>query len=172
MEKDFLSNIGMGGLDKGLLIFIIAILVLILLIWCIVTTSMLCKLKKRYERFSRGRDAKSLEKEIGAMFEENRVIREQTDKNKKDIRVIYKTLEKAIQKTGLVKYDAYGQMGGKMSFTLALLDENNDGLVMNSIHGTDGCYVYTKEIKGGKCSITLGAEEEEALNQAMDITSI
>ena len=76
-------------------------------------------------------------------------------------------MESAYQKMGLVKYDAFHQMGGQLSFSLALLDENNNGFIINSVHSTDGCYSYTKEIKNGICSISLGTEEAEALAMAM-----
>ena len=124
-------------------------------------------LKKRYLRFSDGRDAKSLETEIGKIFEENNIIREQTDKNKKDIRAIYKQLEGTFQKIGLNRYDAFGQMGGQLSFALALLDENDNGFIINSIHGTEGCYTYSKEVKAGSCDIALGDEEQKALSMAI-----
>ena len=59
-------------------------------------------------------------------------------------------------------------MGGKLSFTLSLLNEKDNGFIMNSIHGSDGCYTYIKEIKGGQCNVDLGKEEEEALMQAIN----
>ncbi len=68
---------------------------------------------------------------------------------------------------GLIKYDAFHQMGGQLSFSLALLDEYNNGFIINSVHSTDGCYSYTKEIKNGESLITLGKEEAEALAIAM-----
>ena len=68
---------------------------------------------------------------------------------------------------GLVKYDAFRQMGGQLSFSLALLDENHNGFIINSVHSTEGCYSYTKEIKNGECKISLGQEEAEALAIAM-----
>ena len=54
-----------------------------------------------------------------------------------------------------------------MSFCLALLDKKNNGFIINSVHSSDGCYTYTKEIRGGKCNIALGEEEEQALNVAI-----
>ena len=59
-------------------------------------------------------------------------------------------------------------MGGKLSFSLALLDENNNGFVLNSVHSADGCYSYTKEITNGECAISLGEEEKQALEMAME----
>ena len=58
-------------------------------------------------------------------------------------------------------------MGGQLSFSLALLDENNNGFLINSVHSTEGCYSYTKEIKQGECSISLSEEEVKALELAM-----
>ena len=78
-----------------------------------------------------------------------------------------KFVESAYQKMGLVKYDAFNQMGGQLSFSLVLLDENNNGFIINSVHSSEGCYSYTKEIKLGQCAIDLGAEEAEALSIAM-----
>ncbi len=167
MESKFLNNLGLKSLDLGLVLFIALIILFIAIVCIIVLIKELCKLKKRYNKFCAGRNAKSLEEEIGSMFEENNKIREQTEKNKKDIRVIYHVLESTYQKAGLVRYDAFSQMGGKLSFSLALLNEKDNGFIINSVHGTDGCYTYSKEIKGGYCDIALGAEEQEALSKAM-----
>ncbi len=82
---------------------------------------------------------------------------------------MYKKFENAFQKVGIVKYDAYNQMGGQLSFSLALLDENDNGFVLNSVHSTEGCYSYTKEVKNGMCEISLGDEEKMALDIAMDM---
>ena len=56
-----------------------------------------------------------------------------------------------------------------LSFSLALLDENNNGFILNSVHSTEGCYTYTKEVKNGECKIELGNEERVALEQAMGV---
>ena len=59
-------------------------------------------------------------------------------------------------------------MGGQLSYSIALLDESNNGFLLNSVHSTDGCYSYSKEIRGGKCKLELGEEEQMALNEAMN----
>lgn len=166
-NNSLLSKMGLGNLDIGYIILVILILfivVIILLIMQIITTN---RLKKRLNKFVLGSDGESLEQDIVALYEDNKLLKISVDKNKKDIRSLYKNFEKAYQKMGLVKYDAFNQMGGQLSFSLALLNENNDGFIMNSVHSTDGCYSYTKEIKGGESSISLGKEEIEALEIAM-----
>ena len=165
--SEFLNTIGLGNIDIGYFIVGMAALTVILLILTICLIVKTQKLKRRLDKFVLGKDGLSLEQDIIALFEDNKFLKINTDKNKKEIRTLYKRMESAYQKMGLVKYDAFKQMGGQLSFSLALLNENNDGFIINSVHSTDGCYSYTKEIIAGECSITLGKEEEEALAIAM-----
>lgn len=169
MSSDFLNSIGLGGVDIGYIILGIAIICLIFIIVTIVQIVKINKLKKKYEKFMQGKDAKSLEKDIIGLYEDNKFLKTTVDKNKHDIRRLYKNMESTFQKIGIVKYDAFQKMGGNLSFSLALLNENNDGFILNSVHSSEGCYSYTKEIKAGECSISLGEEEQKALNMAMGI---
>lgn len=161
-----LSEIGLWALESGYAVIavgILAAILLIVLILLIVQIAKTNKLKKRLNKFMTGNDGKSLEKDIAELFEDNKLLKSSAEKNKKDIRILYKKAEIAYQKMGLVKYDAFNQMGGQLSFCLALLDENDNGFILNSVHSTEGCYSYTKEIKNGECKISLGQEEAEAL---------
>lgn len=145
----------------------LATAILLLLILLIVQIKKTDNVKKRLDKFVIGKDGKSLEKDIIGLYEDNKFLKHSVDRNKKDIRTLYKNMESAFQKVGIVKYDAFRQMGGQLSFSLALLDENNNGFVLNSVHSTEGCYTYTKEIKNGECEISLGEEEKKALAMAM-----
>lgn len=167
MSSAFFESIGLGFIDIGYIILGMTVAILILFILLIVQISKASKLKKKYEKFMTGRDAKSLEKEISGLFEDINLMKVTVDKNKKDIRKLFHNMEYTYQKCGIVKYDAFQQMGGKLSFSLALLNERNDGFILNSVHSSDGCYSYTKEIVGGECKISLGEEEENALKLAM-----
>ena len=66
-----------------------------------------------------------------------------------------------------MKYDAFPDVGGRMSFALAMLDQDNTGFVLNAIHSKEGCYTYIKEIVKGESYIVLGEEEKEAMRQAV-----
>lgn len=167
MNSEFLSQIGLDSLDLGIVLLALAVILLIVFILLIIQICKCSKLKRRLDRFLVGEDGKSLEQEIVGLVEDNKYIKKTTESNRKDIRILYRNMESAYQKMGLVKYDAFNQMGGQLSFSLALLDENNNGFIINSVHSTEGCYSYTKEIKNGNCSISLGKEEEEALSIAM-----
>ena len=124
-------------------------------------------IKKKYDKFMLGKNAESLENEITDLFEDNKFIKNSIEKNKKDIHALYRKFESSLQKVGIIKYDAFDQIGGKLSFCMALLDENNNGFILNSVYGAEGCYTYTKEIKNGNCETSLGQEEEKALSIAM-----
>ena len=129
----FLNQIGLGGFDLGYLLIgmtVTILLLLIFLILLIVQIRKTSKLKKRLDKFLTGKDGTSLEQDIAGLYEDNKFLKANTEKNKKDIRTLYKNMESAYQKMGLVKYDAFNQMGGQLSFSLALLDENNNGLLL------------------------------------------
>lgn len=167
MNNSFFTGMGLGNVDIGIIITVLAVLVIILLVMNVLNICSIRKLTKKYNKFMQGKNAKSLENEIVGLFEDNKFMKTAIDRNKKDIRILYKNMEKTFQKVGIIKYDAFNQMGGKLSFCLALLDENNNGFILNSVHSTEGCYSYTKQIVEGKSKIDLGKEEEEALKMAI-----
>ena len=164
MYESILNNL---GIDLGIVLIVLIILMIIfiiLIIWLIIKNN---RLSNKLNSFMSGRDGASLEKNIYALYEDNKMLKEHMMKHRKDINNLYKKHESSFQKMGLVKYDAFHQMGGQLSFSLAILDENNNGFIINSVHSTDGCYSYTKRITEGKCKLALGKEEEEALSRAI-----
>ena len=88
-------------------------------------------------------------------------------KNRLDIKEIFHMIQSNYQKVGIVKYDAFNEMGGKLSFALTLLDGNNSGWIINAMHSREGCYTYIKEIVRGQSYIELADEEAESLEQAI-----
>lgn len=169
MNYNLLGELGFGNFDLTYLFIGMFALIIILFIIMITQIVRLSKLTKRYKKFMGGKNAKSLEKDIVGLYEDNKFLKTSMEKNKKDIQMLYRKFGGAFQKVGIVKYDAFKQMGGQLSFSLALLDENDNGFILNSVHSTEGCYSYTKEIKGGLCDISLGDEEKQALDIAMDL---
>lgn len=169
----FLDQIGIGSFDWGYLaagILGLAVLMLIVLILLIVQIVKVNRLKKRLDRFVLGKDGASLEEDILKLFKDNELLKEGAEKDRQDIDTIFKRLQTVYQKMGLVRYDAFNQMGGQLSYSLALLDENDNGFIINSVHSTEGCYSYSKEIRNGDNSISLSQEEAEALAIAKGTT--
>lgn len=143
--------------------------VLILLIIIIVQNIRIGKLNKRYQRFIAGSDAKSLEEIILTRFAEIDGLKENVDSITQKVSEMNEALLTTYQKMGIVKYDAFKEMGGKLSFVLALLNDKNSGVIINSMHSSrEGCYTYAKEIIHGESFVVLSEEEKEALNLALN----
>lgn len=77
-------------------------------------------------------------------------------------------LTTAVQKIGLVRYDAEPGLGGRVSFVLALLDANDDGVLLTSVYRLEDNRVYVREVSGGKVAHELSQEEARALAMALD----
>ena len=155
------------GIDSDYILLGLAGFVVILLIILLVNAVQIHKLKKKYKMFMDGKNAKTLEESIMSRMDQMDYLISSNKKNENDIQTIYKNLKSTFQKVGLVKYDAFQEMGGKLSFSLALLNETNDGFIINAMHSREGCYTYIKEIIDGNSVITLADEEKEALDMAM-----
>lgn len=140
------------------------VLLFILLIVCMVRMS---RLNKKYKTFMTGADAQSLESIIQEEIANVKALQEKNQMNDEQLKKMEKTISGCYQKIGIEKYDAFSAMGGQVSFILAMLNYENNGIVMNSIHTREGSYLYLKEITAGKCETTLGKEEQKALDKAL-----
>lgn len=158
----------MFGFDSDYIIIGLAVFSLILLILLIVNIAQINSLKKRYKIFMSGKSAKSLEDTLIKRLDQVDTLLAANSANEKNIKKIFANMKSTFQKVGLVKYDAFHEMGGKLSFSLALLNETNDGFVMNAVHSREGCYTYIKEIIDGNSIIVLADEEKDALEMAME----
>ncbi len=167
MNSNLFNSLGLN-IDIAYILIAQLVLIIILFVLLIIQNNKIKDIRHRISKFLKGKDAASLEDEIVALFEDNRFIKIETEKNRKNIDNIYDRLAFCFQKIGIIKYDAFNQMGGKLSYSLALLDEDNNGFILNSVHSSDGNYTYSKEIKNGKCEIELGEEEKMALDEAIN----
>ncbi|MDY5846511.1 MAG: DUF4446 family protein [Bariatricus sp.] len=164
MESKILAAI---GIDPAFIFLILLVLIIILFFMVINVNMKYKRLKSSYSSFMRGKDGKTLEKSILDKFDELDEIAEIAKKNRTDIKELFREMQGNYQKVGIVKYDAFNEMGGKLSFALTLLDGNNNGWVVNAMHSRDGCYTYIKEIVRGQSYIELSDEEAESLEQAI-----
>lgn len=153
--------------DPAYIIIGMGALIIILLIVMIVCIKKINNMYQLYDLFMRGKDAETLEDAILDQFEDIKALKAQDRANKDEIKMIKKTLQGAFQKVGMVKYDAFKGMGGQLSFSLAMLNMDNTGFVLNSIHSREGCYTYIKEVTNGETLVVLSNEERAALEQAL-----
>lgn len=161
-----------NGIDpfyvKAGTVALILILFLILLIMQIRLMGKFKKLYRTYDRFMRGKDMESMEETVLAQFERIEALEKSNEEKDRQIESIFENLQHVYQKTGLVKYDAFREMSGKLSYAVALLDKEDNGILVNSMYSREGCYSYVKTISGGKCSIEMSEEEQKALKIAVN----
>jgi len=144
-------------------------LLLILFVIIIVLSTRVRNLNKKYKRFMTGASGDNLEGQIISRFTDIDNLKQDTKKLNDELEMVKENLLCTYQKIGVVKYDAFKEMGGKLSFVLALLDKNNDGILLNSVHSSrEGCYTYLKEIIKGESFLELSEDERKALNQALN----
>ena len=155
------------GIDPAYIIIALAVLTLVLLVAVLVCIGQYRKLYRRYDIFMRGKDAETLEDTIEGLINETDFLRSEDRAVKDLVKSMNKKLRASYQKTGIVRYNAFKGMGGNLSFVLALLDDNNSGFILNSVHSREGCYLYLKDVDKGQTDTILGSEEKEALEQAL-----
>lgn len=156
------------GIDPGIIIIILLVLTIFLLVKSVSSSMRLNRLERKYKTFMKGSDAQSLEKIFVRKFAQIDKLYEAKEDHEHDILFIKKNLEKMFSKYGVEKYDAFDDVGGKLSFALALLDKDNTGLILNAVHSRDNCFLYLKEIVKGESYVMLSQEEVEALRKAVN----
>ena len=115
----------------------------------------------------KGKNAKSLEDTLIYRLQQVDDLMAANETNERKINSISANQLECFQKFGMIKYDAFDEMGGKLSFAIALLNDKNNGFILNVVHSREGCYSYFKEIIDGNSIIALAEEEEQALKKAL-----
>jgi len=145
----------------------IFVLIVVLLVLLVIVLFQVKQIKKRSELFFKGKKGEDLEKLILTQVKD-------IEKNKKDIKElfdgyekIYKIASKGIQKVGVVRYNPFGDMGGKQSFVIALLDGDDSGIIISSLQSREGLHLFVKTIINKQClDYPLTDEEKDAVKNA------
>ena len=127
MESKILAKL---GIDPAFIFLFMLILIVVLFVLYVNVSLKYDRLKNSYASFMRGKDGKNLEESILTKFSELDGIAKIIKQNRADVKEMYRRTEHCIQKCGIVKYDAFNEMGGKLSFALALLDSDNTGWIL------------------------------------------
>jgi hypothetical protein len=151
------------------IIVVLIILVLVLTSVSIISFVEVKKLKKRYEVFTGGNKHAeyNLETQFANYHKTAKSIEEKYEKISEVVKDIDKNMEKCIQKVGVVRYNPFDEVGGKLSYAIALLDSKNNGVILNGIHSRSGSFTYAKPIELGVSEYALSYEENLALEEAL-----
>ncbi len=151
-----------------ILLLVLAAAVVVLFILCIVLFVKFSGQKKKYDYFmgANRRPSHNLEMKIEEYFETSKRIEEKYSKLLDMVTDMDKTDKSKIQKVGLIRYNPFDEMGGNLCFALALLDGNDNGVVLNGIHSRTGSFTYAKPIEMGVSTYMLSDEEIKAVEMA------
>lgn len=142
--------------------------VILLLLWNIKQQFSIKKLRRQYNTLMRGNKDIDLEQLILKKFEDVEKVQDIMEEHEDMMEQIREDMKIGFSKSALIRYDAFDAMSGNLSFALALLNQANDGYLLNVLYGTEGCYTYIKEIKNGEANIELSEEEQEAVELAVE----
>ena len=153
--------------DSFLLILlgIIAIMFILYIVMCV----RLGRIRKQYKKFmEKVGNGANIEEILGTHIDKiNRTIAK-NDELEKFCLKIDSDIKNCIQKVGVYRYNAYKDTGSDLSFTLALLDEKNNGVVLNGIYSREMSNIYAKPVENGTSSYKTTEEEEEAIKRAIN----
>ena len=139
-------------------------ILLLLFLWCVIR---LWKMEKRLRVLFQGKDAKGLEDVIMLLRKEAMETRKTFHALDAQVANMENRLERSVQKVGIVRFNPFRDAGGDHSFSLALLDEKHNGVVISSLYSRDGVRVYGKPIEKGSSSYQLSAEETGVIQKAV-----
>ena len=151
-----------------LLIAVLFVAVCFLLLLLFRIKAKVLYLEKRYSKLLQGESVSNMEAIILKRFAEIDVLKKNTTMVADSLNAISSMCAASLQKVGIVKYDAFDDVGGNLSHALCVLDRGNNGLIINVIHSTDRCMTYAKEVVAGEVFTALSEEEQEALNKALN----
>ncbi|MBE5944754.1 MAG: DUF4446 family protein [Lachnospiraceae bacterium] len=157
------------GMNLSTVIYILLITVVLLIIFVFLIIHKMNIISRKYNALMSGKKGADLEQIIRVRFKEMDKVKANAKKVTREHKDIQSHLSSCFNKMGLVKYDAFNEMAGKLSFVLALLDQDNTGVVINAMHSREGCHIYAKEIIKGESYIPLSDEEKEALEKAKTV---
>ena len=125
------------------------------------------RLFKNYDNFMAGKTARNMEDIIILQRKDIRSLKTESRQNREAIRELNRLTRNCLQKIGVLKYDAFEGMGGKLSFALCILDYRDSGYILNSIHSRETTFSYIKIVENGQTDQILTEEERIVLEQAL-----
>ncbi|MDO7906169.1 DUF4446 family protein [Paenibacillus sp. JX-17] len=146
---------------------ILALLVAVLLVIVMVQGSVLRKMRRKYEVMMAGSGVDNLETLLIDLKMQLDQIEDEQGIQQTLLRTVNQKLSDTKGKVGIKRFNAFGERGGELSFSLAILNEGQDGIVLTGIYNRDGSYVYAKPLEAGSSPYSLSDEEKEAITLAL-----
>ena len=153
--------------NLAIILIAMTILLVLLIILSIVTLVKLSSTKKRYKMLVNGATGEDLENIIADNIAQMNELVVNNNKIDEDYAAMRNLFEKSLQKIAVYRFSAFHDMGGDMSYAVAMLDHNNNGVIFSSIFGRQESCTYVKPVENGISKYPLSEEENKVLQEAM-----
>lgn len=151
--------------NATLLLLTLAVFVLLLFIGWFVLLVYLTRQNRRIQALTRGMEGQNLEETLTAHMTKVEQTERRMDGLEQAVGVLQAQIPNCLQRVNLVRFDAFDDVGGEQSFSLGLLNQRGDGIVMTGVYSRMDVRVYAKSIQNGKTSHALSQEEERVLRE-------
>ena len=135
-------------------------------VWLLILSFFLFRFVTFFNKIARGVETPDLKKILERILAGGKANTDELKILERRIDVIEEDGKFHIQKVGIVRFNPFKELGGDHSFSLAILDSNDSGIIITSLHTRDRTRVYMKDIKKGKSTFELSAEEKKAFTNA------
>lgn len=124
------------------------------------------KLNTKYQKFMNGLSGANIEEVLEDCIDKTNGVIEKNKELEYQLSTIKRNMYYCVQKIGVIRFNAFDNVGSDLSFSIALLDNNDDGVVLSSLYSRDSSSTYAKPVSGGKSKYALSAEEIKAIDLA------
>lgn len=158
-------------LSDNLILFLIIIFLftisLVSLIVALCAMSKYKKLNNRYKKFmNKLGQGEKVEEILSEYLESVRFVKNKEEELEKEVQKLENNMKKCVQKVGLIRYNAYNDTGSDLSFTMALMDFDDNGVVVNGLYSRESSSIFAKPLVKGETKYNLSAEEIQAIDIA------
>ena len=147
-------------------IMALLLLCIILFIMLFVQGSKIRKLRKRYDGLMNGTEVHNLEELLTKMHVDMEGLQLSKEEHRQMIEQMQQKLKQQVAHVGVLRYNAFDERGSNLSFSMALLNDQDDGVILTGIHGREQMYVYAKPVEKGDSQYALSPEEKKAMETA------
>ncbi|OXM84530.1 DUF4446 family protein [Paenibacillus rigui] len=152
-------------IDMKVVLIAFAFILIVFIVLMLVLWSKLNKLRAKYMSMLNGAGTMNVEEALIELQGKATALNGKTDTVQQQITLIQQQMKKMKSNIGIHRYNAFAESGSDLSFSVAILDEELDGVVLTGIHNREETYVYAKPIQQGQSSYTLSPEEKEAIHR-------
>ncbi|MFY9220531.1 MAG: DUF4446 family protein [Actinomycetes bacterium] len=151
----------------GIIAIVAGVLALVALVVMFVLSAQISGMRRDYTLLQDHDGKESFVGVVARKTEEVGLLREQVELLHAELVHTREELSAAIRHVSVVRFDAFGDMGGRMSFTAAMVDDHGDGVVLTTIHARAESRTYIRALRRGEADSTLSPEENQAVEQVM-----